>query len=74
LGGQYADLVKMGFGVAACDSALAHLHALGDDAASLPFVFVAYAGFVALACLFLRRFSTAARAGSVGSDAVTRPK
>ncbi|XP_021304712.1 uncharacterized protein LOC8068777 [Sorghum bicolor] len=63
LGGNYAaELLKMGFGVVACDSALAHHHARGEgDAGSLAFVFFAYVGFLTLTWLFLRRFDGRAR-------------
>jgi intracellular sulfur oxidation DsrE/DsrF family protein len=61
LGGQYAELLQMGFGVAACNSALAHHHTDGGEG-SLAFVFIAYAGFVSRAWLFLRRLDGRARA------------
>jgi hypothetical protein len=61
LGGRYAELVKMGFGVVACDSALAHHHHARGNAGSMAFVFVAYVGFVTLTWLFLRRFDGRAR-------------
>jgi hypothetical protein len=60
LGGQYAGLVKMAFGVAACNFALAQHHSRGD-AGSMALVFFAYVAFVTHTWFFLRRFDGRAR-------------
>ncbi|CAN6208734.1 unnamed protein product [Urochloa humidicola] len=57
IGRQYSALARMGFAVAACNSALAsHGVRGGGGAASLAFVLLAFAALLALTWLFLRSF------------------